>query len=71
MDSNDQSPHNSEPLGWSVTAFVREALRGSLSRAALYKLWSESGGPKRTKIGKRVIILRRDAEEWLSTLPKD
>lgn len=59
MDSNQ--------LGWPVSAFVRDALGGAISRAQLYELWKKGEGPKRTRIGRRVLITHKDAMEWLQS----
>lgn len=37
-----------------------------ITKSHLYKLWNESQGPKRLKIGKRVLIRVADADEWLA-----
>ena len=60
-----------EALGWPVNAFIKEALAGGISRAALYSMWHRGEGPRRTRLGRRVMILKSDAEEWLTKLPKE
>lgn len=39
-----------------------------ISRAFLYKLWKEGRGPRIIKIGRRTLISREAAAEWLRSL---
>ncbi len=39
-----------------------------ISRAALYKAWKHNRGPRRAVVGRRVLIPRHAAEEWLASL---
>ncbi len=42
-----------------------------ISRAALYKAWKHNRGPRRAVVGRRVLIPRQAAEEWLISLSDD
>ena len=42
-----------------------------ISRAALYRAWAEKRGPRRVTVGRRVLIPRQSAEDWLRTLESD
>lgn len=39
-----------------------------ISRALLYKLWSNDQGPARIQIGGRVVIEKKAAEKWALSL---
>jgi predicted DNA-binding transcriptional regulator AlpA len=39
-----------------------------VARSSVYKWWTEGKGPKRQKIGRRVLIRVDDAEAWLANL---
>ena len=42
--------------------------RFGFSRALLYKLWKSGGGPRRAKVGARIIITRQAATAWRQAL---
>lgn len=50
-----------DPLTFSVNSFCQVH---HISRAYLYRLWSEGRGPRRTKLGRRILISREAAAAW-------
>lgn len=56
-----QSKAVPEREAFTVTEFA-QAYR--LSRATLYNLWKGGEGPKRMRVGRRVVVSRDAAEQW-------
>lgn len=55
-----------EKLAFTIPEAVEAA---NISRSFLYKLIAEKRGPVFRKAGNRTLILKRDLEHWLKTLP--
>jgi len=43
-------------------------LNHKISRAFLYKLWQQGKGPAKIKLGRRTLITRAAASEWILSL---
>ena len=41
-----------------------------MARPTPYKLWKQGIGPRRTRIGRKILISRAAAEEWLREMEK-
>lgn len=54
------------PLAYSIPALKNAT---SLSRSLIYE-HIKRGLLKTTKVGKRTLVLRADAERWLASLPQ-
>ena len=39
-----------------------------IGRTTLYAAWKEGRGPRRLKIGRRVLIPRQSADDWIAEL---
>ncbi len=42
-----------------------------ISRGTLFKLWKEAWGPRCFKVGRRTLISREAAKEWLAQLERE
>jgi hypothetical protein len=60
---NKRPIENLDPIAYSPAEFARVS---SLSRRHLYDLWKENKGPPFKMAGKRRVIPRKGAEEWLA-----
>jgi hypothetical protein len=67
MKKSSTAPTGDAPL-FDVPEFC-EAHR--ICRATLYGLWREGLGPARVKIGRRTLIPRTAANEWLDKLARE
>lgn len=56
---------NTTTLSYSIKDFCQIV---GISRATLYKAWSENNGPKTIKVGKRRLISRNAADAWIKSL---
>jgi hypothetical protein len=54
---------NLDPIAYNPTEFARVS---SLSRRHLYELWKQGKGPPFIKAGRRRVIPRKEAEQWLA-----
>lgn len=61
-------PQQTDRIAYTVAEAVTAA---RVSRAELYKQWASGGGPKRVRIGRRVLIRREALEEWLLGLQEN
>jgi predicted DNA-binding transcriptional regulator AlpA len=53
----------------SLAFGVPDAARSAgISRATLYNLWREGGGPRRARVRGRVVVTRESLQEWLRSL---
>lgn len=50
-----------QPEMMSISRFCAQH---DISRAFLYKLWGRKQGPRSVRIGRKVLISRKSAEEW-------
>jgi hypothetical protein len=64
-------PKTADPTPISKVAFTIKEFCSWLpiSRAYLNRLWAEGKGPRRWKLGRKVLIDIKDAEEWRKTNP--
>jgi len=56
---------HTKTLSYSIKDFCQIV---GISRATLYKAWAENNGPKTIKVGKRRLISRNAADEWIKSL---
>lgn len=61
---NVEEVAQAQPLAYNITALAKET---SLSRSLIYE-HIKDGLLKVTKVGRRTIILREDAKNWLASL---
>jgi hypothetical protein len=45
----------------SVDAFCTD---NSICRATLYNLWARGEGPRKMRVGRKILIRAEDAEDW-------
>lgn len=57
-----------DPPLYNVSAFCEAH---DISRGYLYQLWSEGRGPRRTKLGRRVVIRGEAAAEWRRQMERE
>lgn len=57
------SPDNSERGAFTVAEFCNSF---RVSRAKLYQLFNDGTGPRIFRVGKKVLISREAAAEWLA-----
>ena len=50
---------------FTVEQFLR---RYPISRTSLYREWRNGGGPKRCRVGRRILITAEAAREWMQSL---
>lgn len=66
--TNPRSRESVDPPAYSVPAFC--AAHG-ISRGYLYVLWAEGRGPRRTKLGRRVLISGEAAADWRRRMERE
>ena len=55
------------PEAYTVDTFLKAY---PIGRTTLYAAWSEGRGPRRVRVGRRVLIPRESAEQWIQNLPE-
>ena len=53
------------PEAYTIATFLQAY---PIGRTTLYAAWKEDRGPKRITVGRRVLIPRQSAEEWIRRL---
>jgi len=59
--SHHQTSHQIDPPAYSIPQFCEAH---HISRAYLYQLWNEGRGPRRAKLGRRILISGEAAADW-------
>lgn len=54
-------------LALSVEQFCREA---NIGRSLFFQLLAEGRGPRVKRIGRKLLVPRREAERWIESLPE-
>lgn len=60
-----KSSHEFEVEAFSISTFLKSI---PISRGKLYQMWADGTGPKTFRVGRKILISRRAASEWVAAL---